>query len=79
LNAANHFLYLLQSLLGCDTRASMYMYAVIYFSTCAPETYSLLVKNQNGDIMCNVLKLDSSLSYLAVMLRIIFIFRTKQI
>jgi hypothetical protein len=79
LYAANHLLYLLQSHLCCDTRASMYMYAVIYFSTCAPETHGLLVQNQNGDIMFNVLKPISSLSYLAVMLRIIFIFLTEQI
>jgi len=55
------------------------MNAVIYFSTRAPETHGLLVQNQNSDIMFNFLKQNSSLSYLAVMLRIIFIFFMEQI
>jgi len=57
----------------------MYMNAVIDFNTCAPETHGLLVQNQNCDIMFNILKQNSSLSYLAVMLRIIFIFFMEQI
>jgi len=57
----------------------MYMNAVIYFSTCAHETHGLLVQNQDCDIMFNILKQNSSLSYLAVMLRIIFIFLMEQI
>ena len=51
----------------------------MYFSTCALETCGLLVQKQNCDIMINILKQNSSLSYLAVMLRIIFIFFMEQI